>query len=117
VLLRAIFDRSFTLPWTWAFVPLTAFVALVALQITPLPASLVSTLSPGATSARGELLGEADSASTATLSLYPSATAHGLRLVLVGAAVFFATTSTFRTAAQIKHVLLIMFAVGCCCWH
>ena len=45
--------------------------------------------------------------------MYPSATAHGLRLVLVGAAVFFVTASSFRTAAQIKRLLLIVFAIGC----
>ena len=48
-----------------------------------------------------------------TISLYPPATARGLRLVLVGAAVFFVTASVFRTAPQIKRLLLIVFVIGC----
>lgn len=114
VLLRAAFDRTFSLPWTWAYVPLALFVALIVLQLAPLPVGLVAALSPTAVSTRAELLGIAEPAAVpAALSLYSPATAHGLRLVLVGVAVFFATASTFRTVGQIKRLLLIVFAIGC----
>jgi O-antigen ligase/tetratricopeptide (TPR) repeat protein len=114
VLLRAALDRTFSLPWTWAYLPLALFVALIVLQMAPLPARLIAALSPTGVSTRAELLGDADpAAAPAAVSLYAPATAHGLRLVLVGVAVFFAAASTFRTPAQIKRVLLIVFVIGC----
>jgi O-antigen ligase len=113
VVLRTAVDRTFRPAWTWAYVPLALFVLLVIFQLTPLPQGLAATLSPGAASVRRELLGAAADEQPATISLYPPATAHGLRLVLVGAAVFFVTASVIRTAPQVKRLLLIVFVIGC----
>jgi O-antigen ligase len=114
VLARAIFDRTFQLPWTWAYAPLAIFVLLIIFQMTPLPMAWVAILSPAAAETRTTFLGEPGAmTSNATISLYPLATAHGLRLVLVGAAVFFVTFTVFRTAPQIRRLLLCIFAVGC----
>jgi O-antigen ligase/Flp pilus assembly protein TadD len=120
VVLRVAVDRTYHLPWTWAYLPLALFVLLAAFQLAPLPREWVSRLSPTAAATRDELLAADDMSSApanslevATLSMYPLATAHGLRMVLVGAAVFFVTAATFRTVPQIKRLLLIVFAIGC----
>jgi O-antigen ligase/tetratricopeptide (TPR) repeat protein len=116
VALRVAVDRTFRVPWTWTFVPLAAFVLLVAFQLAPLPRDWTAKLSPAAVATRTELLGPDDPAALAAevpLSMYPYATAHGLRLVLVGVAVFFAVVATFRTAPQIKRVVLTVFCIGC----
>ncbi len=124
VVLRAAIDRTYRLPWTWAYVPLAAFVLLVVLQMIPLSRGLVETLSPATIATHDEFLGPPSQAaandssfriphSAFRISLYPLATAHGLRLVLVGAAVFFAVASTYRTFPQIYRLLVIVFAIGC----
>jgi tetratricopeptide (TPR) repeat protein len=113
VLIRAAVDRDFQLPWTWTYAPLIAFLLLICLQSIPLPRSLTSFLSPGSAQIRAELLGEGDSAARSTVSLYPLATTHGIRLVLAGCAVYFVVVSVFRTKAQIKRLLLIVFVIGC----
>jgi O-antigen ligase len=109
---RAVFDRSFSLPWTWAYAPLAVFVALVVLQLMPLPQALTAAVSPASTATRAELL-DASSPSNVPISMYPLATSHMLRLALLGGALFFAALSAFPTPQHIKRLLLIIFAVGC----
>jgi O-antigen ligase len=116
VLVRAVGDRTFALPWTWAYAPLAAMILLVILQRTPLPRAWIAALSPAVVDTRDELLGDdnpSDPPPNLTLSAYPLATDHGLRLLLLGAAVFFVTVTQFRTAPQIRRLLAIVFAVGC----
>lgn len=114
VAVRCVVDRTFRPPRTWAYLPLALFVALAALQLTPLPRGVVETLSPATLAARDDLLGPTDpQAASATLSQYPLATAHSLRLALVAASIFIVTATTFRTAPQIKRLLWIVFGVGC----
>jgi O-antigen ligase len=113
VLARAVFDRTLALPWTWAYLPLGLFALLAAVQMAPLPRGLVEAISPAAARVPAELLGAAAAARPTMLSAYPLATSHGLRLVLLGAAVFFVTVATFRTAPQIRRLLAIVFVIGC----
>jgi O-antigen ligase len=114
VLARAVVDRTFSLVGTWTYAPIALFLALAAIQLTPLSQGLVESLSPTAASTPVELLG-ADAAAQrpATLSMYPLATAHSLRLILLGAAVFFVVVNSFRTAPQIRRLLTIVFVIGC----
>jgi O-antigen ligase/tetratricopeptide (TPR) repeat protein len=114
VAVRTAVDRTFRPPWTPAYVPLALFLLLVAFQITPLPKGVVATLSPVTEATRTELLADVDRpASTTTISLYPLATARGLRLVLAAAAIFIVTASVFRTAPQINRLLATVFIIGC----
>lgn len=119
VVLRVAVDRTYHLPWTWAYLPLALFVLLIVFQLAPLDRDWINRLSPAAAATRDELLGAdgmspaANTLDLATISMYPPATAHGLRMVLVGAAVFFVTAATFRTTPQIKRLLLIVFVIGC----
>lgn len=114
VLIRAVIDRTFALVWTWAYVPLGLFILLVTLQRLPLPSYLVASLSPAAVQTPTDLLGDAAAKPSAVaLSAYPLATTHGLRMVMLGAAVFFATVSVFQTAPQVRRLLTIVFGIGC----
>jgi O-antigen ligase len=114
VLARAAVDRTFSLVGTWTYAPLVLFLALASLQLAPLPRGLVAALSPAAVDAPAKLLG-ADVAAErpATLSMYPLATAHCLRLIMLGAAVFFVVVNSFRTPPQIRRLLGIVFVIGC----
>lgn len=114
VAVRCVVDRTFRPPLTWAYLPLALFLLLIVLQQAPLPRSVVAALSPTTLATRSELLGESEALSTtATISLYPLATAHGLRMALVAAAVFVVAATTFRTAPQVKRLLWIVFGIGC----
>ncbi|HYO25718.1 MAG TPA: O-antigen ligase family protein [Lacipirellulaceae bacterium] len=110
---RAALSFEFRLMWTWAYVPLVGFAALVAVQLLPLPAGVTGALSPAAVATRADLLAPAALPPQIELSMYPHATAHMLRIVLVGLAVFFATFNAIRTPEQVKRLLLIVFAIGC----
>ncbi len=128
LLLRVWFDSTFQLARSWTYLPLTAVLALIVVQCVPLPPSLVSSLSPKSVELRQELLGvitpEVDGASAAngapaaadgqtTLSLYPYETSHDLRMALVFAVLFVTVASVFRTSAQIKLAILVVFVIGC----
>jgi tetratricopeptide (TPR) repeat protein/O-antigen ligase len=108
------FGRNIRPVATWAWLPLLLFAMLVVFQIVPWPTGVVRWLSPSTVSTRQELLGE-DSAPNgqATISFYPLATAHGLRMLLVGMTCFAVGACAFRNSRQIKALLTAVFAVGC----
>ncbi len=115
LLLRVWLDASFQLPMRRCYWPLVAIVALIFAQLVPVSTGLLQTLSPQSVSLRQELLGELAPASgeTTTLSLYTYETSHDLRMALVFIVLFVTATSVFRTAEQIKRVLLGVFLIGC----
>jgi O-antigen ligase/tetratricopeptide (TPR) repeat protein len=111
---RAVLDRTFRPGWTWAYVPLALFLLLGMLQLVPLPPSVAEALSPPTSTLRKELLGADATISNSTpISLYTLATAHGLRMVLIGVTVFITVASVFSTPVQIKRLLWWVLAVGC----
>lgn len=111
---RLVFDREFALARTWLYVPLGAFVVLIALQAAPLPTHIVASLAPWNVATKAELLGDLSGAvDVSVLSFYPNATAEQLRLALVGVVVFVTVASVFRSVQLIKTILLIVFAIGC----
>ncbi len=112
--LRAVVDRTFRPPWSWAYVPLGLFLLLIAIQLLPLPRGLVGLLSPATLAVRSDLLGSADqTTASTTISLYPLATVHGLRMALAAAAIFVTVAATARTTRQVKRLLWIIFGIGC----
>jgi tetratricopeptide (TPR) repeat protein len=114
--LRMLFVPGTSIVWTWAYVPIVGFILLAVLQMIALPIGLVQFLSPHTVSQKLELLGDLDSAqapvSHVTISFYPYATWHDLRLVLAAAAVFFVVLNTVRRPDQIARVLWIVSVVG-----
>jgi len=102
--------------WTWAYVPLAVFLLVAVFQLVPLPASMVRILSPHTVDLKTELLSDVpdseDLLSEMTLSFYPRATRHDLRLVLAVAAVFVVVVNHYRDPARIKRLLTVIAAIG-----
>lgn len=115
-LLKLVLCRDVPFVWSWAYVPVALFVLIAVLQLMPLPSSVVETISPHTASLRRDLLGDlpdADEAlSTMTLSFYPWATRHDLRLVLAVAAVFVIVVNVYRQGQRIKRLLAAIAILG-----
>jgi O-antigen ligase/tetratricopeptide (TPR) repeat protein len=109
-----LFGRNIQPVATWVWLPLVLFVLLVAFQLVPWPTAIVGWLSPSTVSTRQELLGTGSTPdSRSTISFYPLATAHGLRLLLVGVVCFAVAANAFRNSRQIKAILTAIFVIGC----
>jgi len=102
--------------WTWAYVPLAAFLLISIFQLIALPRSMVKIISPNTSALRTELLSDLPNAQTflqwMTLSFYPYATKHDLRLVLAVAAVFAVVLNVYRRPDQIKRLLMAITLIG-----
>ncbi|HEY2893990.1 MAG TPA: O-antigen ligase family protein, partial [Pirellulales bacterium] len=109
-----VFGRNIRPNTTWGWLPLLLFLLVVAGQLVPWHIGLVRWLSPSTLSTRQKLLGDSSAAdSQATISIYPLATAHGLRLLFVGMTCFAVAASAFRNSRQVKGILTAVFAIGC----
>ena len=125
LVLRAWLNRGFRLARSWTYLPLLAILALIVVQLVPLPASTVRAISPRAVELRTEFLGggflvegfRGDRAPGAdlqtTLSLCPYETSHDLRMAIVFALLFVTAASVFRNTTQIKRFLRVVFVIGC----
>lgn len=113
---RMVLSPRTGIAWTWAYLPLIVFLLVAAVQLAPLPASWVSAVSPHTASLKTELLADLpDSPSLLekmTLSFYPHATRHDLRLVVAVAAVFVVVVNFYRDSARIKRLLAAIAAIG-----
>ncbi|NQT03860.1 MAG: hypothetical protein HQ580_17675, partial [Planctomycetes bacterium] len=117
--LKLVFHREQRLIWTWAYVPILAFLLVATLQLIPLPADLLSVISPNTTMLKTELLADLPSDGSGTpglksmtVSFYTNATRHDLRLVLAVAAVFVVVLNVFRRPDQIKRILMAIALIG-----
>ncbi|HNY76784.1 MAG: O-antigen ligase family protein [Sedimentisphaerales bacterium] len=115
-LLKPIVSGSSGTTWTWAYVPVIAFIGVILVQLIPFPTALVEVISPNTASRKAELLGDLPHAgevlSHMTFSFYPHATRHGLRIVLAVAAVFAVVLNVYRRPEQIVRLLAVIAAVG-----
>jgi len=115
-LLKLIFEEHTHLVWSWAYVPVALFIIVAVFQIIPLPTSLVSAISPNTAATKKELFGDLPNSEALlkfmTLSFYPNATKHNLRLVLSVAAVFFVVVNVYRRPDQIKRLLAAIAIIG-----
>jgi len=102
--------------WHSAYIPVALLLLLVGVQLLPLPTSVIRILSPNTVTIKTELINGLFAADPGldfmTLSFYPDATHHELRLVLAVVAVFFVTLNTFKTVASIKRLLAYIAAIG-----
>jgi O-antigen ligase len=114
VRLRLAPDSSIT--WNWAYVPVAVFVFVVVVQLVPMPASIVRVLSPNTVARKTELLGDLANTrgylSYVTISFYPFATRHDLRIVLAIVAVFVVVLNVYRQPERILRLLWIIAFVG-----
>ncbi len=115
-LLKMIVVRDASITWTWAYIPVAAFLAVAAVQLVPLPAGLVRFISPNTVAQKSELLSDLDSVAAplkhVAISFYPYATRHDLRLVLSVAAVFAVVVNVFRRPARITRLLVAVVVIG-----
>lgn len=115
-LLKLVFQEDTHLLWSWAYVPVALFLLVAIFQLIWLPSGVISAISPGTAAVKRELLGDlpdADSVlSSMTLSFYPHATTHNLRIVLAVAAVFFVVVNVYRRSEQIKRLLGAIAIIG-----
>jgi O-antigen ligase len=115
-LLKLVFHRNQGLLWSWAYIPAGVFLVVAALQLTPLPACLISILSPNTADVKTELLDDLPNADaklrSMTLSFYPNATRHDLRLVLAITGVFVVVLNIIRRPDQIKRLLTAIAIIG-----
>ncbi|RPJ37124.1 MAG: hypothetical protein EHM35_06945 [Planctomycetaceae bacterium] len=115
LLLRCLF-RHDGLRLTWAYVPIILLLLIAVLQLVPLPVQWVSALSPNTVSLKTELLSDLNNAGarwkTMTLTFYPHATEHDLRLVLAAAGVFVVVFNVFRDPSQITWLLKAIVVIG-----
>lgn len=113
LVIRFATDRTYRPTRTWLYLPLAIFIALVAFQILPLPTQFIGGLSPAAVSTRQDLLSDAGGlGQLSTFSMYPLATSHQLRLILVGTTIFVVVANALRKTADIKLLLAIILAIG-----
>jgi tetratricopeptide (TPR) repeat protein len=113
---KAVVTKSASITWTWAYVPVLAFIAVGIIQMISLPVPLVRLISPNTVTQKLSLLGDLYGTnvlpSSMQISFYPYATGHDLRLVLAVAAVFAVVLSVFRRPDQIMRLLLAIAVIG-----
>ena len=107
---------GFQFRWSWTYLPILLFVTLVVMQLIPLPAGVVKTISNNTWSEKTRLLGDLPEwgslSKNVSLSFYPHETSHGLRLLLAVAAVFVVVVNVYRREDQIKRLLATVAIVG-----
>ena len=115
-LFKFIYFSDTKLVRSWTYLPLGVFLLIAVIQLIPLPSGLMSIISPNTYAIKAELLNDSSDAETpmklTTVSFYPNATKHDLRLVLAIAAVFVVVLNVFRQPEQIKRLLMAIVLTG-----
>jgi tetratricopeptide (TPR) repeat protein len=113
---RLLMGRDRPVLWTWAYVPVLAFLAVAVLQLVPLPFGLLRLISPNTALQKAELLADlhgGDAVRPALeISFYRCATRHDLRLVLAAGAVFVVVLNVWRRPGQILRLLQAVVVIG-----
>lgn len=104
------------LPAWWVVTPVALFLLLVVVQLFPLPAGVVSALSPEAMRLRRELLADLPDLesrlATSTLTLYAEGGWRQLRMLLCAAAVFLAAASLAPSRPARRRLTWSLLVVG-----
>lgn len=115
-LLKLVVHPNIKFIWTWAYIPMVFFIVISIFQLIPLPANLISAISPHTAELKADLLGDLPNSrsllKSMTISFYPHATKHNLRLLLAIASVFVVVINVFRHPSQIKRLLLSISLIG-----
>ena len=115
-LLKLISRQGGIFKWSWSYLPIGLFILVAVFQLIELPAALINILSANTGSIKTQLLGQLPNSEqllgSMTVSFYPNATLHNLRLVLSVAAVFVVVLNTYRTPDRIKRLLGSIAVVG-----
>src|SRR3954454_9327681 len=104
---------------SWTYWPIGLFLALIVLQLVPLPEAIVRVLSPATVNLRHKYLDELPGAAARllwmTLSLYPENTLHDLRLIVALVVVFVVTLNCIRRVSQVRRILGAVAIIGAAC--
>lgn len=115
-LLKQVFRKDTKLVWSWAYACLALFTLIAVLQLIGLPTAVVQVISPNTAAIKKELLNDLPNAnqilSSMTLSFYPHATKHDLRLLLAIGAVFVVVVNVYRRPQQVKRLLAAIAVIG-----
>lgn len=115
-LLKLALNRGQGIIWSWAYVPVGLFLLVAVFQLVRFPTSAINIISPNTAATKTELLGDLPNAKSAlktmTLSFYPHATEHDLRIVLAIAGVFVVVINIFRRPEQVKRLLMGVAIIG-----
>lgn len=113
-ILRVLTDPFRTVVRTWAYLPIGLFLALALFQLTPLPNSVLRWISPHTVAVKSWLLADLPAAASGpmTVSFYPWATQHDLRLALSLGVVFVVVLNVVRSLRQMKRLLASVCAIG-----
>jgi O-antigen ligase/tetratricopeptide (TPR) repeat protein len=114
--MKLLTSREQAMRWSWTYVPIAIFLALVLFQIVPLPASLVRIISPATLKLRTELMsdipGAAERLKTLALTFYLDNSLSQLRIVFSVIVIFVVTLNEFRRIEQIRRLLLAIACIG-----
>lgn len=115
-ILKLFFEKDTRVICSWAYVPIVLFITVAIFQLVPLPSCLIGAFSPSTVFTKQELLGDLPNSDellrSMTLSFYPDATKHDLRLVLAVTAVFFIVVNVYHRTDQVKRLLTAIVAIG-----
>ncbi|MFC1633549.1 O-antigen ligase family protein [Planctomycetota bacterium] len=114
--MKLVFEQNARVLWSWTYVPIALFILVAIFQLIPLPTRLMGAISPSTVATKQELLGDLPNSNallrSITLSFYPNATKHDLRLVLAIAAVFFVVVNVYCRTDQVKRLLTAIAVIG-----
>lgn len=114
--MKLITNRDQQMHWSATYIPIAIFLLLCALQMVPLPASVVNILSPATLKLRTDLMhdipGSAERLRSLPLTFYLENSIRQIRLLFSVAVVFVVTLNSFRRLDQIKQLVMVIACVG-----
>ena len=113
---KTVFVRGSKYVFTWAYLPILLYLAMVTLSVIPLPAGLVQAISPGTLENKTSLLSDIPNVKELlgklTISYNVWNTNRSLRLILAMSVVFAVVVNTYRTPAQVKRLIATVAIAG-----
>lgn len=114
--IKLLVHREIRFVWSWTYLPTALFLLLVAGQLVPLPMAIVQMLSPHTAQLKSTLLAVIPDAArhlrSSTISFYPEATWHDLRLISAIATVYIVVLNVVRQQRQLERILSAMTVIG-----
>ena len=115
-LLKFVFEKNTHFIWSWSYIPVIIFIGIAVFQLIPIPTNVISIIAPNTAAIKKSLLSDLPDSDVflkhMTLSFYPNATKHDLRLVISMAAVFIIVVNIYRQTIQIKRLLSAIVVIG-----